>query len=37
MLFVSINGLVHVPAVADMLERLKVVVALAKQDDRNRV
>lgn len=27
----------HVPAVADMLERLKVVVALAKQDDRNRV
>lgn len=27
----------HVPAVADMLERLEVVVKLAKQDDRNRV
>lgn len=26
----------HVPAVADMLERLEVVVKLAKQDDRNR-
>jgi len=27
----------HVPAVADMLERLAVVVKLVKQDDRNRV
>jgi len=27
----------HVPAVADMLGRLEVVVKLAKQDDRNRV
>lgn len=26
----------NVPAVADMLERLEVVVKLAKQDDRNR-
>ena len=26
----------HVPAVADMLERLEVVVKLAKQDDRTR-